>query len=189
MPAIRVLGVVSFADYNSTMMTASSRPDSTPFHRWRTVIFIVAALALLGIAAMGWRLTHQPLAVPTKVAEKVLFPIYLPTTLPRGYAIDPDSYDTKQNVLIFTASDDSGNKLTFSEQPKPPDFDIGIFHEKSLKNSKSLPGTPYPSVVGQTETGGRLLSVLTDNTWVLVTTKSAQAEANLKHVAERLKQQ
>lgn len=164
-------------------------PPSNPQRRFgrRNVLMVAAGMiVILGSVITAYSLFNQPIKIPSEVRERVLFPIYLPSSLPQDFTIDKDSYDTRQNVLIFSAVSEHGDRLTFSEQPKPTDFDINAFHQRSLKNAKSLSGTPFTSVLGDTENGGKLLSVQAEGTWILVSSKSAQATEDLTLVAKKL---
>ncbi|HVQ43367.1 MAG TPA: hypothetical protein VMT30_00150 [Candidatus Saccharimonadia bacterium] len=156
----------------------------------RLILAVSLGLTVAG-AASGvwiWHITHQPLSIPTTIAEKALFSLYLPTILPDDYEIDPASYDTAEGVLVFSAANSNGHILNFSEQPKSKDFDITAF-EHHLTHATSVPAARYPSVIGQDETHTTLLSTQADNTWLLVTTKATGAEAALKFIAAHLRKQ
>jgi hypothetical protein len=160
-----------------------------PHQRWPWVVGIIAvgglAVVLLTVALLERRsIAGQPM-VPKTIAERILFPLYLPSQLPKGYSVPSVSFREQDGVLLFYAS--KGNdRISFSEQSKPQNFDFTAFHQKNITQAKSLQDVPYPSVLGEASNGNKLLSVTTDTTWLLITSKTA-SEDELRLIAERLK--
>jgi hypothetical protein len=155
----------------------------------------IAGLIAAGVLAAGtgafisWQTTQRPPAVPKAVAQKLLFPVYVPHSLPAGYQIDPDTFQSQAGVLLFVAKNSDGEKFIFSEQAKPQDFDLGQFYQKSLSNTRSLSDVPFATIFGQADQKTWLMSIQADATWVIVTTKSAHPESDFEAIAKRLRKQ
>ena len=159
----------------------------------RTVFVAVAIATIVFVTAVSLYMINRssPSAarVPDVVSETVLFPIYMPAKLPAGYTIDPTSYNSSQGVLLFVASNQKNQKIIFTEQPKPQEFDIPAFYQKSLTDPRSVPRSTYPSIIGKSDKDTWLLSVQADTTWIIVTTKIPKPEAALAVIARSLQRQ
>lgn len=153
-------------------------------------IFLVAVGGSIG--GLWWldKTRHaSTVAIPRPIAEKVLFDLYVPAQLPKGYTVKDDSYIVKDRALIFYAAKEDGSRIIFSEQPRPKSFDFVGFYQQQLKNAKSIRGSQYASVTGKLENGYTLLSTLTDTTWLLITTQAAISEQDLGSITAHLQQQ
>jgi hypothetical protein len=158
----------------------------------RRTIFLSAALVL---AALGFSMgifvasqAEKKVSVPAGIAEQVLFPVYLPAPLPGTYQTTKKSFRVTEGALLFSVSSESGKQIHFAEQAKPDGFDFSGFYKEQLTQTKKLQGTPYTSVLGKTQKQGLLLSVITDETWLIITSSTA-SEADLRHIAEHIKKQ
>lgn len=162
-------------------------------HRFTPLALTGLALAALAAAGLGgyasWQANHHSPTVPASLAQQVLFPIYMPTSLPHGFTINPDSYQNSEGALLFYATNASADKIIFTEQIKPPDFNFADFYRKSLSNSRSVPGTPFTSIIGTSEDKTALMSIQADPTWLLITSKASHASDYFEYIAKRLKRQ
>jgi hypothetical protein len=149
------------------------------------VCLLIGALTGIVLAVIGDR--NETARLPEAVQRRTLFPIYLPGRLPDGFSIDPNSYDTAEGVLLFYASNKQGQKIVFTQQPKPQDFDFSRFNQSTLKQAERVIGAPYPSVIGMSEGGTVTLSVQTDSTWILVISNTDNPRIDLGYIAGHLK--
>lgn len=157
--------------------------------KWQRYSLIGAGLAALGVIAgiSAAILLPKPVAtIPRDIAEKVLFTPYIPGVLPKGYHIADSSFSFVEGALLFQAAGPNGQKLSFSEQARPKDFDFPEFHKSQLIGAKTLQTQPYPTVLGKAPDGSFMGSVVTQDTWVIVTSKQKIDEEHLKLIAKNL---
>lgn len=157
------------------------------------LLIIVASVVVLAAAgaAAGAIVASNILGgvkVPAAILQKAKSSVYVPTKLPGAYVVVDDSYSFEEDTLIFTASDSAGSKLVFTEQVKPKDLNFDDFYKENFKDAKTLSGVPYPSVMGKATTGDRtLLSIVADDTWVLVSTISPLSQDEMQAIAAGMK--
>lgn len=150
-----------------------------------TILVIVGfAAGILAAITLG---SAPGVKIPVAIEEKVLFPTYLPEPLPKGYTLAENSFHVEEGALLFQITQEQ-KKISFAEQTKPKDFDFNAFYQQQLTDTKNLRGAPHSSVLGKTQEGSYLLSIVTDETWLLVTTQDA-GESDLRFIAEHIKQQ
>lgn len=164
---------------------------SRSYRSFLTLPYLAAAIitVLLGvIGLLALKIYGTPdVKIPTDIAQQVSHPIYTPRSLPEGYKILEDSFTNSEEALIFRAENSSGSSIIFTEQKRPKDFDFDQFHQGQMENATVLEGTPYPSVVGKAPTGQKLLSIVTDTTWILVTTAAPLSQDNFQNIANSIK--
>lgn len=171
---------------------ADSETTIEKHQRWlRPVLVGVILLLCVVVGVLGWKLyTASQVSIPASIASKLSFPAYLPNKMPGNYRLNKDSIALQEDntVLVFTAVDNTGSTITFTEQQKPKNFDFNAFYDNQLKDPKTLSGLPYSSVWGIANDGqSHMLSVATDSTWILVTTRAPLGEGDLKILAQDLK--
>jgi hypothetical protein len=148
------------------------------------------ACVVMIMVVVVYRRSHSILQIklPSTVTEQARFPIYLPTRLPRGFEVAEDSFSYDQGVLIFKANNKIGDVIAITEQPKPDNFDFENFYAKQLTQSKQLRNVPFPSTIGtSTEVGSHVLSVVTNKTWLLISSRAPLAESDLQLIAGSLR--
>jgi len=130
-----------------------------------------------------------PVAIPDSIAKKVKYPIYLPTKLPGNYKIDENSLMLveQDTVLLFEAKDGVGGNLIFSEQQRPQNFNFDSFHKDNLKNTETLSGVPYPSVWGKSIDDRTALSIVTEDTWILLVTSAPMDGNNMRDIVQNMR--
>jgi hypothetical protein len=146
-----------------------------PLPSWRALalagggIVVGAVLVWLGIT-QPW---HQdPSPFTPAVASSVQFPLYYPTTLPKGYHIDKKSVTTPDTgVVVFEIHGPKGQKLFVSEEARSETFNLGGFY-KSLKDMKQVGVSDGAIAVGHN--GNNLVGSRANNkTWILTNTRAS----------------
>lgn len=155
---------------------------------------IAATLMLLGlvVAALVVILNSRSaaVAVPDAVQKQTQFPIYVPEQLPPGYHTVEDSFRADEGVLVFSISDDAGRTIAVTEQRLPEGLDFESFYKEQMKDVRQVSGAPYASMIGQASVNGRpngrLLSIKTDTTWVMVSSQTS-SDSDLEIIARQLR--
>lgn len=152
------------------------------------MIALIAGLMLIaGAGLFLWQqLSAAPVLVPDAVRQRVKSAIYLPKQLPGNYKIDEASFSVQEeDVLIFFASDGTGSRIVFTQQPKPKDLDFDTFYKEQIEEAKTLDGVQFPSVIGKThDQTTTMLSIVTPETWVIATTRSPLSADDMKIIAK-----
>jgi hypothetical protein len=172
--------------------TSSSEPAVVPARpaqlinrKFQLNLGIGVILVALSAGLWLWHELNIP-RVPTEAAKQVLFSIYMPSKLPSGYHINPDSYESRQGVLVFSAQNNTGDHITFSMQARPQDYDFSSFYQRSLKETKKVIGAPYSAVIGKAENDTTLLSIEADRTWLIITSRAQNPNQNLEFIAKHI---
>lgn len=157
---------------------------------WSTIASLIVLVALLAMAVVLFIMNQNisKVTLPPDIKTKLTFPAYLPEKLPGSYRLQANSFSFQEDaVLLFKAVDSSGSNLLFSEQAKPKEMNFEDFYAKQMKEAKTLSGTPYASVWGRTaDESSSILSIVTDETWILLTTKTPISEPDLQTIAKNL---
>lgn len=159
--------------------------------KWRPLkIGIIGLVLFVGAAAGGAAIAvlnaPAPVVIPKAIIEKTLFTLYVPDTLPAGYFMPGGAVSTEESTTLFYITN-GPKRIIFSEQAKPKDFDFANFYERQMVQPKNLERVPYPSVLGMTREADKLLSVVTPDTWVLVSVVGDVSEDELRFVARHLR--
>lgn len=176
-------------DFGTPAHTAPKPPLTARKRRPPLVTSLIVLVGILVIVAvlLGGKLLLAPsTAVPAEVKNKITFPIYLPKKLPGHYKVKPDSFGVQENsVLVFQAADDTGANIIFTEQQKPNDFNFTGFYNEQFKDAAELDNVPFSSTWGKSQTlsDTKLLSIVTDKTWILASTTAPLDEAGLQRIA------
>lgn len=171
--------------------TPPQQPDARPrTHRLidrRLQLGLGAGLILIALSGIFWlwQNTTAP-RVPRDIAKQALFAIYMPSKLPSGYKINPDSYESRQGVLMFSAQNNKKGHINFSLQARPQSYDFSALYERSLKDTRKVPNTPYPAFIGKAENNTTMLSIEADRTWLIITTRTPNTEQDLEFIAKHL---
>jgi hypothetical protein len=155
------------------------------------VISLLALVLVVGIGAAYLVITKsETVKAPSAITSKLKFPIYLPQKLPGVYKIDGESFRIYEETVIFQAKDSANGTIVFTEQAKEPGLDFANIYATQMKDAKTLNDTPFPSVAGKSMDGKKAaLSVVTDETWVFVTTQSPVDDAGMLRIAQSMTRQ
>lgn len=159
--------------------------------RWNIVAGITVSVLMLCTVGIIL-LVHSRGGVkpPPEILEKAGFPLYIPQQMPGAYSIDPKSYnfDEDEKVFVFRATDTADGTIAITEQSRPSKFNPDDFYKSQLKDAKTVNNVKYPAVIGKGPIGGTtILSIVTDKTWVMVTTTSPIGDS-LEVIAHSLKE-
>jgi hypothetical protein len=168
-----------------------------PAHRrHRRLTLKRALLVIIGLLVIGGAVTtflilrgeRPPLALPEKVHSKVTFPVYIPRRLPGNFQIAPESLAiAEKDVLVYQAKDSAETIMSFTEQKRPKDLNFTEFYHENMNEGKVLDNTPYPTFTGKTfDNKTNMLSIVTDETWILVTTRAPLTDAQWRAITDSL---
>src|SRR6185503_6819364 len=91
---------------------------------------VITVLILLVVAAAGYYVYTKtaPISIPQEVIKENLakkLTSYLPEWLPGTYQIDKESFSRQEDqVFVYSATDKERNRLFFSQQPLPKNYDF-----------------------------------------------------------------
>jgi hypothetical protein len=153
------------------------------------VLFGVAIILTILVIFLALKVSSVPaFTIPSHITGSLQYQIYAPSKLPSGYKVNASSFMTAEGTLIFQAEDGSGSSIHFSQQQKPQDFDFDRFYREEMENAKRLEKAPHQSYIGKSGSAQRnLLSVVIDNTWVLISTNATFSEQDYINIAKGLK--
>jgi hypothetical protein len=159
---------------------------------WWAVVVIICLLVLCA-TVLVLKIMHAGSIIPASVSKQLSFPVYLPQQLPGTYTLAPGSFavhtDGQAKILAFKATDATKGTILFTEQPKPEKLNFTEFYKTQLTDAKTLNDVPFPSVWGKdAEKQQVTLSIVTDTTWILITSDSPLDEASMVRIAQSLKQ-
>jgi hypothetical protein len=171
-----------------------SRRSHKLFMRKSAYIFLAALLILLGsgLGVYYWlNDSKSQVVIPTKYAEQVLFSLYVPNKIPRGYGFDTHNFEVKDgSVLLFKLNDSAGDSIIFAEQAAPSGFDFNSFYQQYMTGTLNLQGVPYKSVTGDiTNSDNKLLSITANGTWLLITAPRSTSNSTLYFIADHVVRQ
>jgi hypothetical protein len=128
-------------------------------------------------------------AVPDQITEKLQIPFYFPTWLPGTFILDKDSVEMQEGmVMVYSATDEERNRLFFSQQVKPKDFDFNEFYNTKMIAAKKLENTPYEAYFGTSlYNNTKILSIVTNTTWILMTTQAPIDQVMAQKIAAEMK--
>lgn len=160
----------------------------------KKIIIAVVTLLVIGIGIFAYiKLIPQKIVIPQEIkkenAEKKLTE-YIPGWLPGTYQIDQDSFSRQDGqVFVFSATDKERNRLFFSQQPIPKDFDFERFYKTKVIGPVKLENVPFESVYAKAVVGGAtILSIKTENTWIMMTTQAPINTIMAQKIAQEMKQ-
>jgi hypothetical protein len=156
----------------------------------KTVLTVAGSIVVIGLAGFVLFMfaADHKINVPPRITQNFKSTIYLPTKLPGTYQIDESSIMMAEDTaLIFRAKDGSGADLVFSEQPKPKDFNYDQFYKSQLESPEILNDVPYPSTWSKISQGRVTLSIVTDDTWIIMVTTAPLGSDNMQLIAQGIK--
>jgi hypothetical protein len=135
------------------------------------ILLILAALGIAGKLLIFPRYSQTNPFSPA-IQSSLNIPLFYPQKMPKGYLVDHLSFRTTSNEVVFNANHAS-SRLVFTQQKIPAGFDFNVFYAQHLTNTTVF-STPYGSVVVGKNDNRTLGSLISDKTWLLLTTNSQQ---------------
>ncbi len=134
---------------------------------WLLVGMSTFALIVVG-AGLLINAYRQP--IPAQLRHGLNFPLYYPTGLPTGYAVDSTSFRRQDNVIIFAIKTPRSGTIAVSEAHLPIDLDLSVHQNPSgikLPDEKN-----FTTSIGQAQMslwGDKMVSSLvTQETWIIL---------------------
>jgi hypothetical protein len=114
----------------------------------------------------------------------VQIPLYYPTTLPAGLSVVSNSFRIPETNTVVFDIQSSGGLIAVSEQPRPSEtqFDINNFYTNDVSNPTQFLTALGQATVGTLSTGKWFGSLLTDQTWIIVTAPANVSDSRLHDV-------
>jgi hypothetical protein len=178
----------TFATVKLMRFTKPQLPQLPTLSRGEIIRY--AGLVLAGLVlggAIAWHLYSLRPRIMPEITEVANFPLYYPQKLPSNYSLNNDSfkYNSKEGTLIFEGVDKADDHLVFTEQKRPAKFNFENFYSQQMTDAKQLNGVPYPSRYGKTsDKKTTLLSVVADDTWIIMSTTSDVSSQDLLRIAQ-----
>jgi len=158
--------------------------------------FVVPGVVVIIIVIVGlvtWVVARQPSGtlpypIAKAQAKSLGFDIYYPSQklLPSGYILNKGSFETTNQVLIYSVSYGNGRKLVFSDQAKPSNTQIQAFYTRNLPLNTTLLTNVGLATIGAVN-AQTVISLPTDtNAWLIATAPSNINERNLDLVIKSI---
>lgn len=136
-------------------------------------------VALCGIVLWYAVLRHPNPFPPTIHAAK--YSLFYPRVLPPGFYIDKNSFEQTSAVTTYTIVYGGDKKLIFTMQPKPSNFNFEDFHKEGKRLNSPI-GQAYAGAVNERT----VVSIPTDNSWLLISVPSEIKTSDLQKVLSGL---
>jgi hypothetical protein len=121
-----------------------------------------------------------------EVQEQAGFPLYYPSRLPEGYEANQATISTVNKVVTYQIKHPANEPLLVSLQPRPNNFDVENFNKEVITEGISLTVSAGAATIGRLR-GNQVASVLTDETWILISDPGSIPQQDLKFIVQHLK--
>lgn len=140
-----------------------------PRHNWKIAAAVVIVLVALSASSLvAWHITRPKKPIPANLLKGLSFQVYYPYHLPPGYAVNPDSFSRKGNVLIFAIKNtNTGKSIAVTEEAKPSDINLDQQSPVPLPTDKTFFTPVGHATISQWGTN-TVSSLVTDQTWVIL---------------------
>lgn len=176
---------------------ASHQPASAQHHsvtprpkkrrRMRIILILLILLAAAGAGGYWYMSNKLSSPIPANIRASVSFPLLYPSKLPAGYHLDNNSFSSSGGVVLYSAQNGSGTKIAFTVQQRPSGFDFNNFYKQGLTNPSTFDTSLGQAALGTTN-GRPLGSLLTDKSWLLVSSASKSVQSDdLRLILNNLK--
>jgi hypothetical protein len=146
---------------------------------------IILALIIIG-GSLFWRhWANQYSPFPENVKKSVSFPIYYPSSLPKGFFLNTNSLKSSNNLAFYNIDTIDGNKVTVSLQALPKGFDISTSVKPSIKTTVSIPA----GIAYNVSTARQTIFIVetADNVLIYLSSSSSINEATMQMLATHLR--
>ncbi|HSX43045.1 MAG TPA: hypothetical protein VLF59_03065 [Candidatus Saccharimonadales bacterium] len=161
-------------------------------HKIQITGLLTAGLLAISLISYGaWGIAHRqrwPDPTLTQAARSFSFPIYYPSTLPRGFSHTVSGVPkTSSDVFIYTLVYDGNKKLFVSAIPKPAGVKFNDFYNRILSNKSTVLNNAGTAVIGNAN-NQPIGSLVTSKTWVTMNAPSGIDSARLQTLVSSLRQ-
>lgn len=167
------------------------REEETQKHmswRWPIIILLATLCLAGGITAYFVVFEKEPWPAHELIEDKALmdYPIYYPSTLPKGFSYEKGSFKPSDVATIYILNYDEDKKLFISNQPTPKEVVFKDFYDRLLKNKADVTSSEGKAVTGQID-NAPIGSLVTEKTWVIVRAPSGIEGAVLTDIISSLR--
>lgn len=145
------------------------------------LVLTTAVVLILGVFLYWFFMVRDTGPIPRKYTKDLNITLYYPTRLPKGYSVDPDSFERKEGSVIFSIV--SANRtIGVSLQATPPNVPV----RGASKAPISIPGErDFSTGIGQAHLGlwGKkyVSDIITPKgTWVILNVTGIPPEEAIK---------
>jgi len=146
-----------------------TRQKKHPVLKTITILIILAGLAVGGF--FGYQKYRVQNPFPEDIRSQSKLDLLYPVKLPDGYTINNQDMNLSNGILIYDATNKSGNRLVFTIQATPANFNFDSFYKQQLTNRQPV-NTDFGNAVIGKNSGRSLGSLVDDDTWLLLSTNT-----------------
>lgn len=160
-------------------------------YRLQVTGLVIASLIAIGLIAWGMlTLSHRqqwPDPQLTRAAHSATYPIYYPSTLPKGFEPLSSTPKVSADVFIYTLTYDGNKKLFISAIPRPAGIQFSDFYNRILSNKTNVLNAAGTAVIGNAN-NQPIGSLVTTKTWVTMNAPKGIDTQRLQALVASLKQ-
>ena len=153
--------------------------------RWSVAVAVIVASAVLAVAGITVRSVTEPKFFSTEAQKQAGFPLYHPARLPEGYKADKTTVSMVASVVTYQIKHAAKEPLLVSLQPRPNNFDVESFNKEVISEGISLTVPAGTATIGRLREN-QVASVLTNETWVLISDPNLIPQQDLKFIVQNL---
>lgn len=129
--------------------------------------------------AAGYEYIYMRPQVPANITSQAEIPILYPEKLPTGFRLVKSSFNINNgNIIGYYVQNAAGNRIVFTNQAKPSNFDYEKFYTTGLSNTNRFNTALGSGAVGTTN--GRIFgSFTTSKSWVIATSNSKSVTTDM----------
>lgn len=146
--------------------------EHSQFWQKKNLVIIVTSCVILSglVVGLWFFMLRDTGLIPRKYARGLDITLYYPTLLPDGYTVDRQSFQRKENTLIFSITAPGGRNIAVSQQAAPPDATV----KQTTPSPIAIPGEKnFYTGIGQAHIslwGDKYVSDITtaEGTWIIL---------------------
>lgn len=144
-------------------------------------------LLIVGIGVYTYIRSRDANPVPGNIISQMKVPVYYPEGLPEGYALDAGSMSFDEATGVTTYVIKKGSDIvSISVQPKPQNLNLKTFHKEVMSNPQEA-RTGEGSITTGVINGIQTASLITDKSWVIVSSKNKVPAKDITAIAKAMK--
>jgi hypothetical protein len=142
-----------------------SRPSQKALFIGLTILVITSIASISTLVIFSRNHKQAPQALPKSTLRQIssFKPYYLKPSFATGFALDKDSVQYKDGVLVFAMKSVTGNTLAFTEEATPSGYDVDSL--RADKKFTSAYGKAFITDAALRTTGALFTQ---DHTWILI---------------------